>query len=594
MDQTTQQHDAELEARYEQERITRMTEGVREYRSLRDLNVDFDADPYVAPGFTRDPIVEETDAVIVGAGWGGLTTAAELARQGVTSYRIIDKAGDFGGTWYWNRYPGCMCDVESYTYLPLLEELGYMPTLKYAHAQEIFEYAQRIGRTFDMYPHALFQTEVTDMVWDDDAQRWMITTSRGDRLASRFVAICGGVLHKAKLPGIPGVDTFQGRSFHTSRWDYSYTGGGPEEPMDQLRDKTVAIIGTGATAVQAVPKLAEAAKHLYVFQRTPSSVSPRDQRETDPDWFREMTSHPGWHDRRRENFIANTIGEQPEDDLVQDGWTKMFRVDVKQEPADEAEAAALKQLDFDLMDAVRQRIDDVVEDPATAEALKPWYGVSCKRPCYHDDYLPAFNRDNVTLVDTAGLGVDRITERGLVVGDTEYPVDLIVYATGFEAPGTFYTHRLGFDPKGEGGVSLSDSWNKGAFTLHGVLTHGFPNLMMNSHVQGGQHINFAYAISKTGEHIGWLIAHSLEEGVAIQPEVDAEEAWFQTCLATVGAYASYFATCTPGYLNNEAEMPQDRDSRSVCYMYSAVDYNAMLSDWRAEGATTGVIKTPVR
>jgi cyclohexanone monooxygenase len=583
----------ELQARYEQERVKRLSEGVRTYRSLRDLNKDFDADSFVEPGFTRAPVVEETDVVIVGTGWAGLSTAAYLAKQGVTSYRMIDKAGDFGGTWYWNRYPGCMCDVESYTYLPLLEETGYMPTRKYAHAPEIFAYAQLLGRHFDMYPHALFQTEVTAMEWNEDTKRWLVTTSRDDQLSARFVVICGGVLHKAKLPGIPGIEDFKGHSFHTSRWDYSYTGGGPAEPMDKLHDKVVGIIGTGATAVQAVPKLAEAAKQLFVFQRTPSTVSPRNQRDTDAAWFAEMSSKPGWHEERMENFIGMTTGGNPPVDLVQDGWTEMFAVDVKKDPADENEAEALKLLDFQLMEKVRQRIDDIVQDPVTAEALKPWYGVSCKRPCYHDDYLPAFNRDNVTLVDTNGRGVDRITENGIMVGDTEYPLDCIVYATGFDSPSTFYTHRLGFDPIGKDGLSLSDAWSKGAWTLHGVFAHGFPNLCMNSHIQGGQHINFAYTGAKTGEHTAWVIARALELGVIVEPEMDAEEDWFQLVLSTLGVYGAYFATCTPGYLNNELEMPGERDSRSVCYMHSAVEFKDILATWRNEGSMAGLVRTPI-
>jgi cyclohexanone monooxygenase len=582
-----------LRARYEQERSKRLSEGVRTYRSLRDLDKDFDADPFVEPGFTRAAVVDETDVVIVGTGWAGMSTAAYLTKEGVTSYRMIDKAGDFGGTWYWNRYPGCMCDVESYTYLPLLEDVGYMPTRKYAHAQEIFEYAQLLGRHFDMYPHALFQTEVTGMVWNEGSKRWHVTTSRGDELAARFVVICGGVLHKAKLPGIPGIEDFHGHSFHTSRWDYSFTGGGPEEPMDKLHDKVVGIVGTGATSIQAVPKLAEAAKHLFVFQRTPSSVSPRNQRDTDPDWFREMSSTPGWHEARMANFVDMTTGANPPVDLVQDGWTEMFRVDVKKEARDEQEAAELQLLDFRLMEAVRRRVHETVQDPVTAEALKPWYGVSCKRPCYHDEYLPTFNRDNVTLVDTDGRGVDRITEKGIVVGESEYALDCIVYATGFDAPSTFYTHRLGFDPIGEGGVSLSESWANGAWTLHGVFTHGFPNLCMNGHVQGGQHINIAYVGTKNGEHAAWVIKRALDEGVTVQPDKDAEEAWFQVIRATVGAYGAYFKTCTPGYLNNEAQAPGERDSRSAVYMHSAVEFRDILAAWRDEGSMAGLVRTPI-
>ena len=583
----------ELRGRYEQERVKRLTDGARTYRSLRDLNKDFDADPFVEPGFSRAPVVEETDVVIVGTGWAGMSTAAYLAKEGVTSYRMIDKAGDFGGTWYWNRYPGCMCDVESYTYLPLLEDVGYMPSQKYAHAQEIFEYAQMLGRHFDMYPHALFQTEVTAMTWNEHTKRWLVTTSRGDQLSARFVTICGGVLHKAKLPGIPGIEDFQGHSFHTSRWDYAYTGGGPEQPMDKLRDKVVAIIGTGATAVQAVPKLAEAAKHLYIIQRTPSSVSPRNQRDTDAEWFAEMSSRPGWHEERMQNFIAMTTGGNPPIDLVQDGWTEMFAVDVKKDPRDEQEAEALSLLDFQLMDKVRRRVDDTVQDRATAESLKPWYGVSCKRPCYHDDYLPAFNRDNVTLVDTDGRGADRITASGIVVGDTEYAVDCIVYATGFDAPSTFYTQRLGFDPIGEGGIAMSQAWAQGAWTLHGIFAHGFPNLCMNSHIQGGQHINIAYAATKTAEHTAWVIKRALDERVTLQPTMNAEEDWFQVISATIGAYGTYFAACTPGYLNNELEMPGERDARAGCYMHSAVEFKDLLAAWREEASMAGLARTPI-
>ncbi len=582
----------ELNRRYDEERMKRLTTGVRSYKSLRDLNVDFDKDPYT-PYIERDVLVEETDAVIVGTGWAGMTTAAYLHKEGVTSYRMIDKAGDFGGTWYWNRYPGCMCDVEAYTYLPLLEEVGYMPTKKYAHASEIFEYAQMMGRHYEMYPHALFHTEVTAMAWQEDKQRWLVTTNRGDQLLSRFVVICGGVLHKAKLPGIPGIEEFQGHSFHTSRWDYAYTGGAPEIPMDKLGDKKVAIIGTGATAVQAVPKLAAAAEQLYVVQRTPSSVSPRNQKPTDPEWFREMSSKPGWHEERMVNFIDLTTGANPPVDLIQDGWTEMFRVDVKKDPKDEQEAAELKLLDFRLMEAVRQRISDTVKDQETAEKLKPWYGVSCKRPCYHDDYLPAFNRDNVTLVDTDGKGVERITAKGFVVDGVEYEVDCIVYATGFDSPSSFYTHRLGFDPVGVGGVSLSDEWAQGAWTLHGIFAHGFPNLCMNSHIQGGQHINIAYASTKTGQHTAHVIARALEEQVIVEPEKDEEQKWFEVCMNTVGAYGAYFATCTPGYLNNELQMPEERDMRSACYMHSAVEFRDILKAWRDEGNMVGLKRMPI-
>jgi cyclohexanone monooxygenase len=579
----------QLRERYAIEREKRMrAEGNDQYRELKGIYKDFDADPYVEPGFSREPVIEETDVVIVGAGWGGLLTAANLRKAGVDNFRMIDKAGDFGGTWYWNRYPGCMCDVESYCYLPLLEETGYMPKRKYAHAPEIFEYCQLLGRTFDMYSTALFQTEVTDMVWDETRSRWMVTTSRNDRLSARFVVICGGVLHKAKLPGIPGIETFEGHSFHTSRWDYAYTGGGPEEFMDKLGDKIVGIIGTGATSVQAVPKLAEAAKQLLVFQRTPSAVGPRDQQMTDPEWFAEMTSKPGWQRARQENFTGTITGKYPEVDMVQDGWTALLRDDTRRPAATPEDETALELLDYANMERIRARVEAVVEDKATAELLKPWYKVSCKRPCFHDDYLPAFNRPNVTLIDTDGRGVDRITPTGVMVDGVEHPVDCLIYASGFEVL-TFYTHRLGFDPKGRDGVSLSQAWSRGPHTLHGIHTRGFPNFMMNSAIQGGQDVNFAFTITQIAKHSAYTIKRCLDEGATtVEPTPEAEEDWFQVILGTLAAYGRYFETCTPSYLNNEGAVGDENGAKFGAFMGSALDFVAALEAWRDHGELAGL------
>ncbi len=582
----------ELRAKYEVERdkrIQKRPEGNAQFHELKGMFADFDRDPYVER-LERPAIVEETDVVVVGAGFGGMMTAAHLFKNGVHNYRIIDKAGDFGGTWYWNRYPGCMCDVESYCYLPLLEETGYMPKRKYAHATEIFEYCQLLGRTFEMYPRALFQTEVTDMVWDEAASRWQVTTSRGDRLSARFVVIAGGVLHKAKLPGIAGIETFTGHAFHTSRWDYAHTGGSAEAPMENLRDKNVAIIGTGATAVQAVPKLAETAKHLFVFQRTPSVIGYRGQRDTDPEWFTQMTSKPGWQNERIENFTGMITGKNPAVDLVQDGWTELLGVDTRKQAATPDEAEMLELLDFRNMDKIRARVDEIVKDKATAEGLKPWYKQSCKRPCFHDDYLPAFNRSNVTLVDTDGQGVERVTPAGLVVGGREYPVDVLIFASGFEM-GTAYAHRLGFDPKGIDGVSMSDAWVNGPFTLHGIHAHGFPNLLMNSATQGGQDVNFAFTLTQTGKHMAYTIARCLHEGIVrVEPNIDAEEDWNNVILATLASYGAYHANCTPGYLNNEGLPPDNlvAAARSGAFMGSALDWVKYLEAWREEGSMVGL------
>ncbi len=551
----------------------------------RELSEELDRDPFVEPGFTREPVVEETTVVIVGGGFAGMLTAIDLGKHGITDVRIVEKAGDFGGTWYWNRYPGCMCDVESYVYLPLLEETGFMPTERYASATEIFEYSKLLARTFDLYPLALFQTDVTGADWDDGARRWQVTTSRGDRLSARFLVLAGGILHKAKLPGIPGIEDFAGKAFHTSRWDYGYTGGGPTEPMDRLADKRVGIIGTGATAVQVVPQVARAAKELFVFQRTPGAVGVRNQQPTDVEWFESL--EPGWQRERIVNFTQAVTGAQPEVDLVHDGWTELLWVDT-QKASDDDEAEALERIDFEAMETIRRRIDEIVEDPDTAERLKPYWGKHCKRVCFHDDYLPAFNRPNVHLVDTDGRGVDSCTARGPVVDGVEYPVDLLIYASGFEVT-TDLHHRLGFDPRGRDGVPLSQRWAEGAHTLHGVLASGFPNMLLISLVQGGFGTNFSHLLSESARHVASILEACIAEGiVVIEPEEAAEEEWLSVLLGVGMGGAAYFQKCTPSFYNSEQQAIDRRAARNLTYNGSLLDYLGYLERWRAEPGFPGV------
>ena len=579
-----------LREKYRIEREKRLrADGNAQYHDFSGTFAHFDADPYVEPGFTRDPRVEEVDVVIVGAGFGGMLAAANLRTIGDATFRIIDKAGDFGGTWYWNRYPGCMCDVESYVYMPLLEETGYMPTEKYASAPEIFEYCRLVGRHFDLYPSALFQTEIRTAEWDDDAQRWIVTTTRDDRITAKFVVIAGGVLNHAKLPGIPGIETFAGHQFHTSRWDYGFTGGGPFERMERLADKRVGIVGTGATAVQVIPRLAQSAKEVYVFQRTPAAVGVRNQMPTDPEWYKSLP--PGWQRERIRNFTANVTGTNPGVDLVDDEWTKLWAVDTRKLPESPEEAAELERIDFEKMDALRRRIDEIVEDPATAEKLKPWYGAYCKRPCFHDDYLPSYNLPNVHLVDTDGRGVDRITEAGPVVDGVEYPVDILIYASGFEVT-TDYNHRLGFDPKGRSGLSMSDAWADGAHTWHGVFTKDFPNLLMISTVQGGFGVNFVHYLTETSLHVATMIDYCLrEEIIEIEATEEGQEEWFNLLMTKIGGLANYNASCTPGYLNNEQAEGDMKAARNTPFMGSVMEYADTLAAWRDAGTWHGVAMT---
>ena len=577
----------ELREKYRIEREKRLRgDGVGQYKAIAGEFSDFDRDPFSDPDFTRAAVSEDTEVVIVGAGFGGMLAAYHLKQAGIHNFRIIDLAGDFGGTWYWNRYPNCACDVESYVYLPLLEVTGYMPTEKYAKAYEIFAYCQLLGRTLDIYKNALFQTEVVDMRWDDTAQRWHTVTNRGDDLSSKFVIIAGGVLHRPKLPAVDGIHRYKGHSFHTSRWDYGYTGGSPTTKMEKLADKRVGIIGTGATAVQAVPKLAEACKELYVFQRTPALVGKRNNHPTDVEWFAGLK--PGWQAERIENFTMAITGSQPEVDMVNDEWTKLFWVDTRKFPENEEEAAALEQLDFDNVQKIRDHISNIVTDPEVAAKLMPWYSQACKRPCFHDEYLPAFNRPNVHLVDTDGRGINEIGENGPIFDGVEYPVDLLIYASGYEVTHDYH-HRLGFDPKGRDGVALSVAWGEGPSTLQGVLTRGFPNMLMISTIQGAQATNFLHSISAVAEHVAWLVGVAHERGiVTMEPQEAAQEEWFQLLLTQVWGIARYNAVCTPGYLNREGEAGDMSTARSMAWMTSVLGFVDYVRAWRATGELAGL------
>ncbi|MBL8775501.1 MAG: NAD(P)/FAD-dependent oxidoreductase [Acidimicrobiales bacterium] len=575
----------EVRERYRIERAKRIRpDGVAQFKELAGDLAEFDRDPFAEPGFTREPVDEEHEVLVVGGGFAGMLTTINLKAHGVEDIRIIDKAGDFGGTWYWNRYPGCMCDVESYTYLPLLEETGYMPTEKYASASEIFAYCQLMGRHFDLYPHALFRTEVEEARWDDEDGRWHVTTNHGDTFRARFFVTAGGILAKAKLPGIPGIEGFEGDAFHTSRWNYAVTGGGPTERMDKLADKRVGIIGTGATAVQVVPQLAEVAKEVYVFQRTPSAVGERNNGPTDVEWYKSQP--PGWQQERIRNFTQAVTGAKPEKNLVGDGWTRYMWEDTHVKASSPEEAEALERSDFESMEELRHRVDTIVEDPETAEKLKPWYGKHCKRMCFHDDYLPAFNKPNVHLVDTDGKGVEQITAGAVVANGEEYPVDILVFASGYEVT-TELASRLGFDPVGRDGQRLSERWSDGPHTLHGILSSGFPNMCMIGIVQAGFGTNFLHFLAESAKHVAWIIATCEEDGVAtIESVPSAEEDWLAVLLEQALLIAGYSASCTPGYYNSELSR-DEKTARNLVYTGSILDYAGFLEQWRDAGDFPG-------
>jgi cyclohexanone monooxygenase len=582
-----------LRQKYQAERDKRLRpDGNEQYVEIAGRFAHYADDPYVEPGFTRSPLTDEVEVLVVGGGFGGLLAGARLREAGVESVRIVEKGGDFGGTWYWNRYPGAACDIESYIYLPLLEEVGYVPIEKYSRAAEILAHSRAIGRHFDLYKDAVFQTEVKAVRWDADAARWIIETNRDDAIRAKFVVMANGPLHRPKLPGIAGVESFKGHSFHTSRWDYGYTGGGPDGGLTGLQDKVVGIIGTGATAVQCVPHLGRWAKHLYVFQRTPSSIDVRNNRPTDPEWAASL--EPGWQQRRMDNFNTLVSGGFAEEDLVNDGWTDIIgnilllarRKAEAGEPVDDP--AALMQLaDFKKMEQVRARVDQVVKDRAAAEALKPWYNQFCKRPCFHDEYLETFNRTNVTLVDTQGRGVERITEDAIWANGREHKIDCLIYATGFEV-GTSYTRQSGYEVYGRGGLSLTEKWKDGAETLHGFHVNGFPNLFVVSNVQSGFSANFPHMLNEQTRHIAYIVGHALERQVrTVEASAEAAAEWTATIERLAILREDFLKACTPGYYNNEGK-PQARSVRNTSYGAGPVAFARVLADWRAEGALRGL------
>ena len=582
-----------LRAKYRAERDKRLrADGNEQYQEVTGDFSHYVDDPYVEPGYSRAPLADEVDCIVVGGGFGGLLTGARLTEAGVKRVRIIEKGGDFGGTWYWNRYPGAACDVESYVYLPLCEELNFVPKEKYTHAPEILAHSRAIGEKFNLYEHACFQTEVEGMEWDEDNKLWTVYTNRGDKMRAQYVCMANGPLNRPKLPGIPGISEYQGYPFHTSRWDYGYTGGGPEGNLSGLRGKRVGIIGTGATAIQCVPHLAQGADELFVFQRTPSSVDVRANRPTDPEWAASLK--PGWQQARMDNFMTLVSGGFADEDLVNDGWTEIIRnlgsmVNFKGmgrlSPAEIAEKMELA--DFQKMEQIRARAEADVADKDTAESLKPYYRQFCKRPCFNDEYLPSFNLPGVHLIDTDGVGVERFTQAGLVANGQEFELDCVIFATGFEV-GTDYTRRSGYDLIGRNGQSLKDKWADGIATLHGMQTSGFPNCFIISQAQSGFTVSFPHAMNEQAKHIAYIIQQVAQSNAkVVEVTEEAEQEWVQEIIKMSRLSESFQAECTPGYYNNEGK-PNPKSVQNGSYGAGPVKFFKVIEGWREEGTLAGL------
>ena len=582
----SQEERGRLRERYLQERDKRVrAEGTEQYVRL-DTSSEYLRDPFT-PHTDRSAVTREVETLIVGGGFGGLTAGALLRKAGHTDLAIIEDAGDFGGVWYWNRYPGARCDIESYIYLPLLEDLGYMPTERYTRTDEIWKYARQMGRHFDLYKDALFQTRVTDLRWDDESERWTVATDRGDEISARFVVLASGLMFsRPKLPGIPGIEGFDGHSFHTSRWDYDYTGGDNTGGLDGLADKRVALIGTGASAVQVVPHVAESAKELYVFQRTPSIVDSRGNGPTDEKWWASLTE--GWQADRQMNFDLVLEGKSPDRVLVEDQWVEMWgRPDARSMSAETA-TQTMEAIDFQQMERIRRRIADIVHDEKTAAGLMPYYGRFCKRPCFSDDYLQAFNRPNVTLIDTDGQGPERISESAVHFDGVAHEVDCIIYATGFESFAKSPSQSGRYNVIGRDGLTLDEKWGGDEFaSLHGLYTNGFPNMfVIGSSRQSASTFNIPYRMYIQASHVCELISELSKAGVtSMEVTREAEVAWgeLQDTLRGGADITKAVLDCTPGYYNNEGRVGGGVPVVAAGYPGGTTQFREQIESWRQRG-----------
>ncbi|MBV8805363.1 MAG: NAD(P)/FAD-dependent oxidoreductase [Sinobacteraceae bacterium] len=589
-----------LREKYRHERDKRMrTDGQQQYfRPTGKVgHVDYVADPHthVHP---RAPLSEETDVIVLGAGWGGIMAAYHLAQAGITRFRNVDSAGDFGGVWYWNRYPGIQCDNESYCYLPLLEETGFLPSKKFADGWEIQGYCKSIAQKYGFADKALFHTLINTLRWDEGIKRWRVGTNRGDDIRARFVIVACGVLNMPKLPGIPGIDTFKGKVFHTARWDYGYTGGSYRSPvLDKLADKRVAIVGTGATSIQATPHLGRYCKQLYVVQRTPSSVDERPNPLTDPEWVKSL--RPGWQQERQANFqrAAMEFLQPGEPDVVCDIWTEINRNLAAELAAEgwpqltpQQFMARREHVDYRVMERLRQRVQQIVKDATTAEALKPYYRFLCKRPLSSDDYYPTFNRPNVHLIDVSDTkGIERITANGFIANGEEYAVDCLIFASGFEVTSDL-NRRWGIDVvQGRGGQSIFDHWSDGYKTLHGTMTHGFPNQFYIGYIQGGLNASVTEQFGKQGQHIAYIISEVLKRGATVvEPSKEAQDEYVHRFEELEIDLSDFQAHCPPSYFNNEGEA-KAKFALFRGWGHGWDAFQKMLQDWRAQGDLQGLV-----
>jgi len=463
------------------------------------------------------------DAVVVGAGFAGLVMLHRLRGIGTTA-RVFETGSGIGGTWFWNRYPGARCDIESLEYsYQFSEELQWEWewTERYATQPEILRYIEHVADRFDLRRDIQLDTRVRAAHWSDAEGRWKIATERGD-VTARFLIMATGCLSSANIPAFPGRDSFAGKTYHTGRW--------PHGGVD-FTGQRVAVIGTGSSAIQSIPLIAEQAAHLTVFQRTPSYSIPAHNAPLAPETVRVVKSdYAGFRQRNAQqpfgaNFPPNMVLALQTDATERDRvYEQRWQIGGLGFITSFADLLFDRNANETAAEFVRAKIRAIVRDPAVAEKLSPKQVIGCKRLCVDTGYFATFNRPNVSLVDVSETPIEAITPRGVRVAGVEHEVDAIVFATGYDA---MTGALLAVDIRGSGGRTLREKWAAGPRTYLGVQTAGFPNLFV---ITGpGSPSVLANMVPAVEQHANWIadcLAYRRDHGIArIDPQPAAEDAW---------------------------------------------------------------------
>ncbi|WP_146240024.1 flavin-containing monooxygenase [Prauserella flavalba] len=467
----------------------------------------------------------EFDAIVVGAGFSGLYMLYELRRRGLTA-RVLEAGSDVGGTWYWNRYPGARCDVESLDYSYSFDEdlqQEWKWTERYPAQPEIQRYLAHVADRFDLRKDITFDTRVVAAQYDTPSATWTVRTEAGDRLTARYCILATGCLSVPKAPEIPGLDDFRGPVYHTATW--------PESGVD-FSGRRVGVFGTGSSGVQAIPMIAQEAGHVTVFQRTPAFSVPAFNGPLDPEWEREIKTN--YAERRRQNRASEAgivRGDNPQSAHDVDEEQRQREYESRYTKGGFGILGAYADLMADqrandtVSDFVRQKIRERVTDPEVAERLLPWeYPLGTKRICVDTDYYETFNRDNVTLVDLRRDALETVTANGVRTARGEVELDCLVLATGFDAM-TGAVNRI--DIRGRDGAVLAEKWGAGPRTYLGLGTAGFPNLFLLAGPGSPSVLtNMVTAIEQHVEWTGRCIEHLRTHGYrTIEPTVEAEDGW---------------------------------------------------------------------